>query len=94
MWVEAFNLVADAGCGRGQPRDGVDEKVRDLPKHTAAPVLSRVSSKSVKKECPARVSSKSVKQECQARGSSKSVKQECQESVSSKRGSSKSSESV
>ena len=45
-------------------------------------VLSRVSRKSVKQECPvkivlSRVSSESFKQECLARVSSKSVKKEC-----------------
>ena len=50
-------------------------------------VLSRVSRKSVKQECPvkivlSRVSSKSVKQECLARVSSKSVKKECLARVS------------
>ena len=52
-------------------------------------VLSRVSRKSVKKECQARVSCqdcsvKSVQQKCQARVCSKSVQQECQERVSCK----------
>ena len=52
-------------------------------------VLSRVSRKSVKKECQARVSCqdcsvKSVQQKCRARVCSKSVQQECQERVSCK----------
>ena len=47
-------------------------------------VLSRVSRKCVKQECPAKVSSKSVQQECQARVSSRSVQQDCPARVSRK----------